>query len=151
MLCIKSLGNKPQLWLSEHYFSLLLFRIIFHFCGFSIFFPSRQNKPDWPFKTITKHVCSFSVCYQCSIPSACPPTLAAAANATGAMQHGEVCATAWWSILFILKWGCSCGRYREEWNNKHEALRRREVCAWGGVMVGGLMTAKWQLRHTKWP
>lgn len=70
----------------QHHISLL---VLFHIVS------RRQNKPDRPFETITKHVCFF-----CRRATGAPSPrrvllpLAAAANATGAMQHGEVCATA---------------------------------------------------------
>lgn len=77
---------------------------------------------------------------QCLAPPPPPPLgmSSAATNATGAMQHGEVCATAWWSVLFILKWGCSSGRHRGGMEQQTWSFRDQ-------ASVGGLVTAKWQL------
>lgn len=119
-------------------FFLLLFSVIFLCCYISKIWPSRQKTKQitpviWNYnKTCLLFVCVCVCVWLRSAGAPSPqrvlPTLAAAAaaaNVTGAMQHGEVCATAWWSVLFILKWGSSSGRYRGEWNNKHGALETK--------------------------
>lgn len=127
----KSLGNKSRLWLPQcdSFFATALPSFFLSFVH-SLFFgrPKPNKTTAGRLKPKQKNAVAFlPPRRRCSIPIGMSSYLGLPPlNACGAMQHGEVCATAWWSILFILKWGRSWGRYIGEWNNKHEALRRRK-------------------------
>lgn len=105
VLCIKSLGKKPTSSPSP----LLVQHIL-------SFLPPSQNKEVWTFENHIEISFPFFFLSFSTVPTTCSSFFH---NATGVMQHGEVCATEWWSILFILKWRSSCGRCRGERNNKH--------------------------------